>query len=85
VARSAHEFDRLRRAAAHAFASKIECHAGHGLDYVTARRIAALPQIVELNIGHFLIGEAVFVGLGEAIRQMRLAMEQGRRDGAAGR
>ncbi len=85
AARSAHEFDRLRRAAAHAFASKIECHAGHGLDYGTARRIAALPQFVELNIGHFLIGEAVFVGLGEAIRQMRLAMEQGRRDGAAGR
>ena len=53
-------------------------HAGHGLDYDTARRVAALPEIVELNIGHFLIGEAVFVGLGEAIRLMREAMDEGR-------
>jgi pyridoxine 5-phosphate synthase len=82
-AQIAHEFDRLRRAAAHAFASKIECHAGHGLDYGTARQIAGVPQIVELNIGHFLIGEAVFVGLGEAIRQMRLAMDEGRQADAA--
>ena len=43
----------------------IECHAGHGLDYDTARTIAALPEIVELNIGHFLVGEAIFVGLAE--------------------
>ena len=74
-----HEFGRLRVAAARAAELGIECHAGHGLDYDTARKIAALPQVVELNIGHFLIGEALFVGLGEAIRRMRAAMEEGRR------
>ena len=77
-ARATHEFERLRLAAAEAEAQGIECHAGHGLDYATARTIAALPQLRELNIGHFLIGEAIFVGLGEAIREMRAAMESGR-------
>ena len=56
----------------------LECHAGHGLDYDTARIIAALPQIVELNIGHFLIGEAIFVGLAETVKAMRMAMNEGR-------
>lgn len=56
----------------------LEVHAGHGLDYATAEEIAALPQIVELNIGHFLIGEAVFEGLSETIRFMRAAMDRGR-------
>ena len=56
----------------------LEVHAGHGLDYATAEEIAALPQIVELNIGHFLIGEAVFEGLGETIKFMRAAMDRGR-------
>lgn len=56
----------------------LEVHAGHGLDYETARKISALPEIVELNIGHFLIGEAVFIGLAEAIRRMRAAMDKGR-------
>ena len=74
-----HEFGRIRVAAARAAELGIECHAGHGLDYDTARRIAELPQIVELNIGHFLIGEAIFVGLGNAIARMRAAMEEGRR------
>ena len=60
------EFERLRAAAAEAERLGIECHAGHGLDFDTARIIAALPQIVELNIGHFLIGEAIFVGLDAA-------------------
>ena len=77
-ARAEHEFDRLRAAAARSEALKLECHAGHGLDYATARRIAALPQIVELNIGHFLIGEAIFVGLAEAVKAMRMAMAEGR-------
>ena len=67
-----------RRGAAHAAGRGLEVHAGHGLDYETARRISSLPQIVELNIGHFLIGEAVFVGLAEAIRLMRAAMDAGR-------
>jgi pyridoxine 5-phosphate synthase len=77
-ARAEHEFGRLRAAAARSEALKLECHAGHGLDYATARRIAALPQIVELNIGHFLIGEAIFVGLEEAVKAMRMAMAEGR-------
>jgi len=72
------EFQRLKAGAAHAAERGLEVHAGHGLDYETARRISTLPQIVELNIGHFLIGEAVFVGLAEAIRLMRAAMDAGR-------
>lgn len=74
-----HEFGRIRVAAARAAELGIECHAGHGLDYATARRIAELPQIVELNIGHFLVGEAIYVGLGNAIARMRAAMDEGRR------
>jgi pyridoxine 5-phosphate synthase len=73
------EFERVRKAAAYAAERGLEVHAGHGLDYDTARRASALPQVVELNIGHFLVGEAVFVGLAEAIRRMRKAMDEGRR------
>jgi pyridoxine 5-phosphate synthase len=57
----------------------LEVHAGHGLDYGTAQTIAALPQIVELNIGYYMMGEALFVGLPETVRAMRSAMDQGRR------
>ena len=77
-AKADYEFGRLRVAAAETAALGLECHAGHGLDYETARLIAALPQIVELNIGHFLIGEAIFVGLAEAVKAMRMAMAEGR-------
>jgi pyridoxine 5-phosphate synthase len=56
----------------------LEVHAGHGLNYETAETISGLPEIVELNIGHFLVGEAVFVGLDESVRQMRAAMDRGR-------
>jgi len=77
-ARAAQEFERLCAAAAHGAALGLEIHAGHGLDYDTARAVAAIPEIVELNIGHFLIGEAVFVGLEEAVRTMRAAMDEGR-------
>jgi pyridoxine 5-phosphate synthase len=73
-----HHLGRLRVAAAHAAEVGIECHAGHGLDYDTARKISSLSQIVELNIGHFLIGEAIFVGLESAISRMRAAMAEGR-------
>ena len=73
------EFARIRAAAAHAAACGIECHAGHGLNYDSARSIAAVPQIVELNIGHFLIGEAIFVGLAPSIQTMRAAMDEGRK------
>lgn len=72
------EFERIRRAADRAEACGIECHAGHGLNNDTARRIAAVPQVVELNIGHFLVGEAMFVGIGGAIAAMRDAMDRGR-------
>lgn len=78
AARAEREFARVKKAAAYGAERGLEIHAGHGLDYDTARQAAALPQIVELNIGHFLIGEAVFVGLAEAIRQMRKAMDEGR-------
>ena len=77
-AKADYEFGRLRAAAAETVGLGLECHAGHGLDYDAARLIAALPEIVELNIGHFLIGEAIFVGLAETIRTMRAAMEEGR-------
>jgi pyridoxine 5-phosphate synthase len=56
----------------------LEVHAGHGLNYETAEIISALPEIVELNIGHYLVGEAVFEGLGETVRRMRAAMDAGR-------
>jgi pyridoxine 5-phosphate synthase len=72
------EFSRLRHAAEHGAALGLEIHAGHGLTFETAREVAAIPQIVELNIGHFLICEAVFTGLDEAVRTMRVAMDQGR-------
>jgi pyridoxine 5-phosphate synthase len=78
TARADHEFGRLKIAAAQTETLRLECHAGHGLDYETARVISALPQIVELNIGHFLIGEAIFVGLAEAVKAMRMAMAEGR-------
>lgn len=76
--RARHELARLENAAAHAEKCKIECHAGHGLDFDTAREIARLPQVVELNIGHFLVGEAIFIGLEASIRKMRAAMDAGR-------
>ena len=76
--KATHEFARIRAAAAETARLALECHAGHGLDYDTARQISALPQIVELNIGHFLVGEAIFVGLAETIRLMRKAMNEGR-------
>jgi pyridoxine 5-phosphate synthase len=57
----------------------LEVHAGHGLDYASAETIAALPQIIELNIGHFLIGESVFEGLVDSVKFMRAAMDRGRK------
>jgi pyridoxine 5-phosphate synthase len=72
------EFERIVRGAALANRAGLEVHAGHGLDFATAERIAALPEIAELNIGHFLIGDAIFAGLGAAVRRMRTAMDRGR-------
>jgi pyridoxine 5-phosphate synthase len=71
-------FEALRRAAAQAHDLGLEVHAGHGLDYETVGPIASLPEVMELNIGHFLIGEAIFVGLDPAIRRMRHLMDAAR-------
>ena len=72
------EWQRIRHGAQLARRLGLEVHAGHGLDFKTAEAIAALPEIVELNIGHFLIGEAVFSGLAAAVKTMRAAMDRGR-------
>jgi pyridoxine 5-phosphate synthase len=80
--RGAHEFNRLRQAATATRKLKLECHAGHGLDFDSAHTIAALPEIVELNIGHFLIGEAIFIGLAQSVKRMRAAMDGGRKNAA---
>ena len=79
------ELERIRRAAAHAEAIGLECHAGHGLSYETVGAIAAVSTIVELNIGHFLIGEAIFGGLETSIRRMRALMDQTRAEVAGER
>jgi pyridoxine 5-phosphate synthase len=72
------EWQRIVAGAKFAQGLGLEVHAGHGLDYASAETIAALPQIVELNIGHFLIGEAVFEGLDQTVKLMRAAMDRGR-------
>jgi pyridoxine 5-phosphate synthase len=77
------EWELIRAGAALAKSYGLEVHAGHGLDYGTAETIAALPEVVELNIGHFLVGEAVFEGLGETVRFMRAAMDRGRKKARA--
>lgn len=69
----------LRQAAALAEKIGLECHAGHGLDFETVTDVAAIPSVVELNIGHFLIGEAIFIGLEAAIRHMRQKMDEARK------
>ena len=77
-AQQARELARLQAGAREAAALGLVVNAGHGLHYHNVQPVAAIPQIVELNIGHFLIGEAVFVGLAETIRRMRAAMDAGR-------
>jgi len=72
------EFERIRAAALLAASQGLEVHAGHGLDYTTAEKISTLPEIVELNIGHFLVGEAIYSGFEHVIRAMRAAMDRGR-------
>ncbi len=73
------ELARLQKAARAASEAGLEVHAGHGLTYGTVGPVAAIPEIVELNIGHFLVGEAIFVGLGESVRHMRRQMDKARR------
>jgi pyridoxine 5-phosphate synthase len=74
----ADELRRLADAAALAAKNGIEVHAGHGLTYANVAPIAAIPQVRELNIGHFLVGEALFVGMAEAVRRMRAEMDAAR-------
>ncbi len=75
--------DALKAAAGEAARLGLEVHAGHGIDYETVKPIAAIPEVVELNIGHFLIGEAIFIGLGPAIQRMRALMDAARNERAA--
>jgi pyridoxine 5-phosphate synthase len=77
-AAAATEFARIANAAALAAQAGLEVHAGHGLDFLSAEGIATLPEIVELNIGHFLIGDAIFEGLEASVRKMQAAIERGR-------
>ncbi len=72
------ELDRIQKAAAQAVSLGLECHAGHGLSFETVGPIAAIPSVRELNIGHFLVGEAIFCGLAEAIKRMRAEMDKAR-------
>ena len=72
------ELRRLADAAALAWKNGIEPHAGHGLTYDNVVPVAAIPQLAELNIGHYLIGEAIFTGLEDAVRRMRLLMDEAR-------
>ncbi|MFL6750194.1 MAG: pyridoxine 5'-phosphate synthase, partial [Sphingomicrobium sp.] len=72
------ELSRLADAAALATKNGIEPHAGHGLTFGNVTPIAAIPQLAELNIGHFLVGEAIFCGLEDSVRRMRALMDEAR-------
>ena len=76
------ELARLQKAAALCARLGLECHAGHGLSYADVGPVAAIPEVRELNIGHFLVGEAIFVGLDAAIREMRRIMDDARKASA---
>ncbi|WP_299957027.1 pyridoxine 5'-phosphate synthase [uncultured Roseobacter sp.] len=72
------ELDALREMATYAHSLGLEVHAGHGLTYDTVMPVAAFPEVMELNIGHFLIGESIFLGLEPAIKEMRRLMDEAR-------
>ena len=74
----AREVRRIETGARLAHQAGLEVHAGHGLTYATVGAVARLPEVVELNIGHFLVGEAIFIGLRPAIRRMRIAIDEAR-------
>jgi pyridoxine 5-phosphate synthase len=78
VATRDHELAALREMATYAHSLGLEVHAGHGLTYDTVQPVAAFPEVAELNIGHFIIGEAIFRGLGPAIAEMRRLMDEAR-------
>jgi pyridoxine 5-phosphate synthase len=71
----------LRAGASQAASLGLEVHAGHGIDYETVAPVAAIPEVAELNIGHFLVGEAIFVGLNEAVAEMRRRIDAARGPG----
>src|SRR3981081_3716893 len=79
AAKAEAEWQRIVAGVQLARSAGLEVHAGHGLDYATAETIAGLSEIAELNIGYFMIGEALFVGIGETVRMMRAAMDRGRK------
>jgi len=72
------ELERMREMSSYAHSLGLEVHAGHGLTYDTVKPVAAFPEVMELNIGHFLIGEAIFRGLPDAISEMRRLMDEAR-------
>jgi pyridoxine 5-phosphate synthase len=76
--RIAHELELIRKGAAFASGVGLEVHAGHGLTFKNVQPVAAIPEIVELNIGHFIVGEAVFMGLAEAVKEMKRLMQDAR-------
>jgi pyridoxine 5-phosphate synthase len=78
-AQQVQQLERLRLAARHAVARRLEVHAGHGLNYRNVGPVAAIAEINELNIGHSIIAQAVFDGLGAAVREMRAQMQRARR------
>ena len=76
-----HELDLIRKAAAFAHSLGLEVHAGHGLTFHNVQPVAAIPELAELNIGHFLIGEAVFMSLAESVKEMKKLMADARTGG----
>jgi pyridoxine 5-phosphate synthase len=75
--------EKIGEAAREAARLGLEVHLGHGIDFETVKPLAAIPEVMELNIGHFLIGEAIFIGLGPAIQRMRALMDEARATRAA--
>ena len=75
---TARHLTRLQDAARHGASLGLEVHAGHGLTYATVTPVAAIPELAELNIGHFLIGEAIFIGLEQSVSKMRALMDEAR-------
>ena len=74
-----YEYEKLKKSAIFAKKNNLECHAGHGISYETVEKIVKINEITELNIGHFIIGEAVFVGLKESILKMRRIIDNSRK------